>query len=76
MASTGSRQATLKELHDVIQDTSAVNARHAVMMMAIRYGAAKALAPCRDLDYELVDRARRRRFAALQRLVYALDSQS
>lgn len=68
-----SRQETLKELHDVIQDTrGTVDARHAVMMMAIRYGAAKALAPRHELDYELVDRARSRRFTALQRLVYAV----
>lgn len=73
MATTDSRQATLKKLHDVIQDTDmAVDARHAVMMMAIRYGAAKALAARHELDYELVSRARTRRFAALQRLVYAL----
>jgi hypothetical protein len=62
------RQDTLKLLHD--NDRTSVDRNNAIIMMAVRYGQARALVADRSLDYELVDRARERRFAALMRLVY------
>lgn len=47
------------------------------MTMAIRYGSARSMCGRSDLwDFDLTDRARGRRFAALSRLVYALKRQS
>lgn len=47
-----------------------VDQKHAIMSMAIRYGQARAAQADQCLDYETASRARDRRFAALQRLVY------
>ena len=72
--STTNRGATLKQLHAVIPDTALnLGREHAIMMMAVRYGSARALEGDRELDYELVNRARSRRFTAMQRLVRALS---
>lgn len=68
------RQATLKALHEVIADTGTiVDRRHAIMMMAVRYGAARSVKSNPHVDWAIAQRARSRRFAALQRLVYASD---
>lgn len=65
------RNATLKELHQVVTDTTnCLDRNHAILSMAIRYGAACALERAPGLDWTLVHRARNRRFAAMMRLVH------
>lgn len=70
------RAAALKDLHRVIDDGGrfVVDRHHAIMMMAMRYGAARASLQAavtgNHIAWELAERARHRRFAALQRLVY------
>lgn len=71
--SDSDRAAALKAVHEVLKDTKVnVDINHAIMSMAIRYGAARALAagPTGHIAWVFADRARHRRFAALQRLVY------
>ncbi len=70
MADSTKRRATLKKLLHDSDHYGIVDRKDAIMRMAIRYGQARAMLADPSLDYDLVDRARDRRFAALQRLVY------
>lgn len=65
------RVVTLRELHDILPSTAATGSREgAIVFMAIRYGHAIALENDPRIDWRMATRARDRRFAALQRLVY------
>lgn len=67
-------QAMLKLLHD--NERGGIDRKHAIILMAIRYGQARALqaglrGSASHAVWAVCERARTRRFAALQRLVYS-----